>query len=326
VEDTSGERSVGIVTITVVGTNDAPVAVADTPSTLEDTTLIFDALSNDTDEDGDTLSITEYTQPLHGSVSIVDGQFVYLPNADYSGTDTFAYTISDGAVTVTGSVTITVAAVNDAPVFEGEAITGPVDVVFLSESAYEVTYSEASDVDDTALTYVWQLSTSSAFDAVLLSVEVSQGVASIPAVDLIAALEPEGLGYGDQLTVYQRMKATDDENASGTSAAQEVTFARSLNVSNEGEGSIPTEYFLSDNYPNPFNPSTTIEFGLPQAAHVSIQLFDMSGRMVQVVVDRQLAPGTHRERIDMGTLPSGVYLYRMTVGNQVFTKTLHLIK
>ena len=328
VSDGTNRFATATVTVEVTSVNSAPVGIADTVVIEEDSNfLLNDLLTNDSDADGDVLLVVGWSDPQHGHImGDVVGTFFYQPANDFFGTDSFKYTVSDGEVEVEVEVSVMVTAVNDAPEFEGNAISGPTDVVFLHDAAFEVSYEEATDVDDTVLTYVWQLSASSDFAGTLMNVEVSNGTASIPAADLIAALEPEGLGYGDQLTVYQRMKASDDESASGTSAAQEVTFARALNVSNEHETGIPTEFFLSDNYPNPFNPSTTISFGLPQASHVRIQLFDMSGRMVQVITDRQLAPGTHRERIDMGTLPSGVYLYRMTAGSQVFTKTLHLVK
>ncbi len=321
-------QATATVTITVTGTNDAPVGVADTIQIDEDSNFALNALlANDTDEDGDPLIIVGWTDPKNGFVmGDVVGTFFYQPASDFFGTDSFTYTVSDGQATSTSTVSITIIAVNDAPVFQSEAINGPLDAFFLSETPYEVTYMDATDVDDTQLNYTWELSTTEDFAATVMSVDVTGGTASVPAADLIAALEPEGLGFGQQLMVYQRMRATDDEAASGASAAQAVTFARALNVSNESELGIPTEFYLSDNYPNPFNPSTTIEFGLPQAAHVTITMYDINGRQVQLITDRQLAPGVHRERIDMGTLPSGVYLYRMTAGSKVFTKTLHLIK
>jgi hypothetical protein len=327
ISDPSGLTATGWVEVTVSGTNDAPVAAADATTTEEDTSVSINVLANDSDEEGDALSITEWTEPSNGAVQLSDGQLVYTPTQDYSGTDSFTYTVSDGELNVTSNVTITVTSVNDSPVFESEtAVFGPAGVFMLADAPYEADYTEATDVDSDNVTHVWELLRGANSEEVLFSRPVEDGSINVSADELIAALEPHGLIYGSQVTFFQRLKATDDEGAEGTSTRQEVTFARAINVSNEDEAGIPTDFFLSDNYPNPFNPSTTIEFGLPQAAHVSIQLFDMSGRMVQVITDRQLAPGTHTERIDMGTLPSGVYLYRMTTGSHVFSKTLHLIK
>ena len=96
--------------------NPAPTATDDAASTPEDTPLTLDALGNDTDTDGDTLAITATTQPANGTLALVGGQLRYTPNADFNGTDSFTYTVSDGeGGTDTARVTLTVSAVNDAP-------------------------------------------------------------------------------------------------------------------------------------------------------------------------------------------------------------------
>ena len=105
-----------------VNVNDAPVAVADAPTTNEDTPVDIDVPANDTDTDGtaDLTSITVTSQPAAGTVAVnaISGVVTYTPNADTNGADTFDYTIADddGAVSDAGTVTVTVTAVNDAPV------------------------------------------------------------------------------------------------------------------------------------------------------------------------------------------------------------------
>ncbi len=328
ISDTAGNIVQGAITVTVTGTNDAPVAVADSATLDEDETLAIDVLSNDVDAEGDDLSIESFTQPAHGSVAASeDGTLTYSPDANYNGGDTFAYTITDGQVTSATTVTITVSPVNDAPEFEdGNVISAPAEGWVLTEVPYEVSFIEATDVDDTTLTYRWELSGTETFAVIVLMVEPNGLDVSIAAADLITALEPEGLLPGTQLTVYQRMREEDADGAEDTSAAQAVTFARNVNVAIDEELGIPTEFYLSGNYPNPFNPSTTIEFGLPQASHVMIALYDITGREVLFVTDGMLAAGVHRERVDLADLPSGVYLYRMVAGSEVFTKVLHLVK
>ena len=83
----------------------------------EDTTtnLTAQLLVNDTDEDNDDLEITEVGSAVNGTVTLIDGELAYTPDADYFGTDEFEYTISDGALTSTAKVAVTVAPVNDAP-------------------------------------------------------------------------------------------------------------------------------------------------------------------------------------------------------------------
>jgi hypothetical protein len=79
---------------------------------------------------------------------------------------------------------------------------------------------------------------------------------------------------------------------------------------------IPDHYFLSQNYPNPFNPSTTIEYALPQALHVELKVYNVSGSEVQTLVNGKQAAGTYRVRFDSQGLPGGVYFYRLRAGER----------
>jgi len=74
---------------------------------------------------------------------------------------------------------------------------------------------------------------------------------------------------------------------------------------------MPAAFTLNQNYPNPFNPSTVISFGIPEASHVSLQIFDIVGREVSTLVDEDLAPGNYRSRFIADHISSGVYFYRI---------------
>src|SRR5205085_423177 len=90
------------VTSTVNAINDAPVAVADSYSTNEDTALTVAApgvLGNDTDVDNDPLTAAVVSNPAHGSLTLnADGSFTYTPNLNYNGPDSFTYKANDGTV------------------------------------------------------------------------------------------------------------------------------------------------------------------------------------------------------------------------------------
>ena len=135
-------------TVRVTDVNDAPVAVNDRQSTYEDTSVVIAVLANDTDQDLDTLSVTGADGPANGSVAVADNgtTVTYTPAANFNGTDTFTYTVSDdGApfLTAIGTVTIEVEPVNDRPVaVDDEAETGEgtaVDIAVVDND---------SDVDD----------------------------------------------------------------------------------------------------------------------------------------------------------------------------------
>ncbi len=121
VTDGAGGFDTATVTITINGANDAPTVGGDSLSTDEDVDLLInlaDLLSNDSDVDGDTLTITSFTQPTHGTViDNGDGTWTYSPDEDYAGPDAFTYTVDDGSgSTRDATVTVTVDAVNDDPV------------------------------------------------------------------------------------------------------------------------------------------------------------------------------------------------------------------
>jgi hypothetical protein len=89
---------------------------------------------------------------------------------------------------------------------------------------------------------------------------------------------------------------------------------------------IPTRYALDQNYPNPFNPSTSINFTLTEAGQVRLAVYDLLGREVRVLFEGLQTPGTHVVNFDANDLPSGVYMYRMEAGNEVFARKMMLLK
>ena len=113
-EDGVGQSAITVVLINVTAVNDAPLAADESFETSFETDLTVGAaagvLANDTDIEGDALTVGAYSQPLNGSVTVnVDGSFTYTPNEGYVGVDQFTYDATDGDLSDTGSVSITVA-------------------------------------------------------------------------------------------------------------------------------------------------------------------------------------------------------------------------
>ncbi|TRX76530.1 Ig-like domain-containing protein [Pseudomonas mangiferae] len=120
VRDADGGLATATVTLAIAPVNDAPVANDDRATTLEDTPVTIDVLANDTDVDGDRLSVVA-ASAANGTVTLnPDGTLTYTPNANFNGTDVITYTLSDGAgLTASAQVIVTVVPVNDAPAAAG---------------------------------------------------------------------------------------------------------------------------------------------------------------------------------------------------------------
>ncbi|WP_418953954.1 tandem-95 repeat protein, partial [Vibrio parahaemolyticus] len=111
------------VEVNVTPVNDAPVAKDDIATTQEDTAVTIDVLPNDTDVDGDKLSIQSATVPeAQGKVEIVDGKLVFTPAENFNGQAEITYTVTDGQLTDEAKVTVTVNPVNDAPTIKVDAV------------------------------------------------------------------------------------------------------------------------------------------------------------------------------------------------------------
>lgn len=108
-------------------------------------------------------------------------------------------------------------------------------------------------------------------------------------------------------------------------------ISNAINISNEDESLVPTSFELAGNYPNPFNPTTSIQFDLPETAEVKIDIVDMLGRVVMTIPSQVYQAGSsHRVHVDASSLASGIYVYQVSaVGAQktyVETSTMTLIK
>jgi hypothetical protein len=89
---------------------------------------------------------------------------------------------------------------------------------------------------------------------------------------------------------------------------------------------VPSELMLHQNYPNPFNPSTRIRFSLPEPAHVTVEVFDITGRHVATLVDQLMPAGEHAADFDAGGLSSGIYVYRISASGHTQTRRMTLIR
>ena len=117
-----------------------------------------------------------------------------------------------------------------------------------------------------------------------------------------------------------------DEGNNGT-IDDTLFIENQLTSVGEGQGSIlPDEYNLEQNYPNPFNNSTTIKYSIPKEGLVTIKVYNIIAEEVATLVDEVRKPGNYELQFNAGSLPSGVYIYRLISGEFVSTRKMVLLK
>ena len=129
VGDGSGLTARAAVEVTVLPVNDPPLAGDDAADTPEDTSVTIAVLANDSDPNGDTLTVVEVSTPVHGTaVAAAAGTVEYTPEPDFHGTDRFTYVVGDGSgLTARAAVEVTVLPVNDPPLAGDDAADTPED-------------------------------------------------------------------------------------------------------------------------------------------------------------------------------------------------------
>ena len=130
-------------------------------------------------------------------------------------------------------------------------------------------------------------------------------------------------------TVYYKLTATDlasTESAFSNQVSINVYGVNYKVALNPEEELRPTSFGLSQNTPNPFNPSTVIRYQLPEGTYVSLKVYDVLGREVKTLVDEVKEAGYYAVTLDASQLASGVYYYRLTTREFTQTKNLLLLK
>jgi hypothetical protein len=145
---------------------------------------------------------------------------------------------------------------------------------------------------------------------VALAFAAGQGADNIASVEVLKTL----FGYIDELPLYELQTAVID-----TIESEEAT------------PDLPTRFEVHQNYPNPFNPYTTIEYALTEEAHVMVEVFNVLGQRIRLLVN-ETQPAQDHEVVWDGTddggqrVSSGLYFYRVTAGNFMDKKKMLLLK
>ncbi|HCG7213314.1 TPA: tandem-95 repeat protein, partial [Vibrio parahaemolyticus] len=170
------------VSVDVTPVNDAPVAKDDIATTQEDTVVTIDVLPNDTDVDGDKLSIQSATVPeAQGKVEIVDGKLVFTPAENFNGDAEITYTVTDGQLTDEAKVTVTVNPVNDAPTIKVDAVESITEDAVSTDTVVATLTVRDTDTSEDQLTVSLENNSNGYF--VLVGNEVKLTQAGVDAVN-----------------------------------------------------------------------------------------------------------------------------------------------
>jgi hypothetical protein len=266
------------------------------------------------------------TYDITGNTAVVDA----LRNGDaYVNVHTSAYPAGE----IRGQV---LSAGNSAP---GAATSiAPATVTVQGDpgnTSFSIAWLPVADPDGDAINYLLQIATDANFTMVsnLTNFGVSNGTAytvdsAAQLFDTLTDATAGNVNVGGSATFYHRVITTDGSLwKAGPSSS--TTLTRGTVTDTETDAALPTEFALKGNYPNPFNPTTTISFDLPETADVTVQVLDLLGREVMAVPSHTMSAGAGQTvQIDASNLSSGIYLYRViargasTTNMQVKTMTL----
>ena len=306
------------------GANTPPAAHSQQVSLNEDESL--EIVMDGSDAEMDFLTFMVTSEPFSGWLeNMPDGSMYYRPDNNFFGADSFQFIANDGEFdSEPGWVSIEVEPVNDQPTaFELISPTEGSTIVFTLDNPYDpinFRWSSSSDVDSPVYYH---------FESSGLA-----GFSREPQTDtsfIAANLDLHALMDSTHAQLVWNIIATDSlEQVVSVNGPFILNLVDSTAVSVRAS-IIPDSYALHTNYPNPFNPSTTIGFDIPEAGPVSVEILDLSGRQVAVLVNDHYAPGSYKvvwSAVNQKGDPvsTGVYFYRLVAGNHSMVRKMILLK
>ena len=287
-------------------------------------------LLSGTDADGDVLSYEVVTDPANGSLSGTAPVLTYSPNENYNGSDSFTFRVTDGTLSDTASVSITVNAVNDAPLAFDLLTPEDNETIFIGDDddlldTLSFSWSEAVDVDGDIVHYSIFRTDNFIDDSLFVGEEAHW---TIPVQDIYELMEQNQVS-NYMLTWY--VKAHDGEFDVQSSQIFTFNIDATELLSIEVLSMVPESFNLYQNFPNPFNPSTQIAYDIPERGEVQVLIYDLSGKLVTSINEGIQEPGQYKINWNATDrfgkkLSGGVYIYQIKTEKFVKSRKMLLLK
>ncbi len=298
--DPDGNADTTATTFTVIAVNDPPQVSAIPSQTVKEgeafATINLDDFVFDPDH-----ADSEITWTFSGNTELqvsIEGRraAIAAPDSEWAGSEEITFTAKDpDNASASTTATFTVTAVNDAPKFIAEV---PGQTIVKGQSFQPIDLSQyVVDVDNT-------------MDELSLTASGNSKI-QVWIAGLKATLTISDTSWTGSETIT--FTVHDPDNASASAQAE---FKVTTTTSVDGNSStVPEHFALNANYPNPFNPQTTIPFELQQSGHVVLEIYSISGRRIATLLNQPMRAGRHKITWDAGSLASGTYILNMRVQN-----------
>jgi len=284
-----------------------------------------------TDIDGDAITYSAVSDTNAVTTSISASTLTLTPNANWNGVSNIKAYASDGTSKDSTSFKLTVTPVQDAPsAFEWVNVLDTIINITKTNltDTYELEWTESEDVDGETIDYLLYAQ---------IGVNPPEEVEEITDTTFQLIYEEilehvfEPFPMLPRATVKFTVVATDGIETVKVTGDDRVVFVNRYEfLSTESEG-IPTEFALHENYPNPFNPTTTLRFDLPEVSDITLTIYNMLGQKVRTFNYQNTSAGYHSVKWnatnDYGEqVGAGVYLYQLQTKDFVKTRKMVLLK
>ena len=320
--------------LTVSGVNDPPVIVNPINITInEDDSTTIKLFA--TDPEGDPITFTSNPDTFSVQTFLSNDTLKIIPVANWNGTSEISVNATDGTLSDFESFTLTVTPVNDLPTAVNLYAPSNDLSVIINDNTYSdsliFAWSESYDADGDTLIYSW-VGTGG-----LEQLDIPDTTAhemTIAYSDIYNMIDQSHLSHwseASQISGTWTIVVKDKEaNIQAVNGPFNMTILESV-LALDGRDLLPDIFALHENYPNPFNPVTTITYDLPERIMVRLTVFDITGRRIREIVNGYQEAGFQSalwEGTDDRDQPvsGGLYFYQLKAGEFVETRKMLLIK